>query len=120
MKIEKIIYQTARSLNNVEDKLSISVLFLFCYKESVSLFSELLYTSDHEEFIEKLNSKYSDYEVDFSVNLGNKNVSDSLLKTIEKVIEIYDRDGFYKALFEKDPFALAIEEIVDNFKNLKQ
>ena len=119
MKIEKIIYQTARSLNNVEDKLSISVLFLFCYKESGSLFSELLYTSNHKQFIEKLNSKYSDYEVDFSVNLKNGNVNDAFYKTLEKVKEIYDKDGFYKALFDKDPFALAIEGIVDNFKNLK-
>lgn len=116
MKIEKIIYQTARSLNNVEDKLSISVLFLFCYKESVSLFSELLYTSNHKQFIEKLNSKYSDYKVDFSVNLENKNVNEAFCKTLEKVIEIYDKEGFYKALYEGDEFALAIEGIIDNFK----
>ena len=80
-------------------------------------FSELLYTSNHKQFIKNLNSKYSDYEGDFSVNLENGNVNDALYKTLEKVKEKYDANGFYKALFEKDPFALAIKEIVDNFKN---
>lgn len=114
MQIEKIIYDTTRSIYSVEDKLSISTLFIFCYKRSRKLFAELLYTDDHLSFIDKLNSEHSDYEVDFSIRLSDKNVRECFYATLEKVKEKYDDDGFYKALFEGDEFAVVIADIADN------
>lgn len=111
MNIEPIIYNTTRILYNLEDKLSISSLFLFCYGVSSVCFSELLYTNNHDSFISRLNIKYKDYEIDLSINLSDKNIRDCFKKTIDEVIRIYDKDGYYKALYEKDPFALVIYDI---------
>ncbi|MCG8838938.1 hypothetical protein G1K37_11325 [Tenacibaculum dicentrarchi] len=120
MKIEKIIYDTTREIHSVEDKLSIVTVFLFCYKRSSKLFAELLYVGDKEAFILKLNSEYSFYEVDFSVRMDNVNVRSSFFKTLEKVKEKYDSNGYLKALFNKDEFALVIADIVNyNFDKVE-
>jgi len=113
MNIEKIIYETTREIYSVEDKLSIATIFLFCNKLDTKLFSELLYTDNIEDFIEKLNSEYYSYDVDFSIKLKDKNVLNAFRLTREKVISVEDKDGFYKAVFEKDPFALVICDIVN-------
>ena len=113
MKIEKIIYDSARSLNNVEDKLSISVLVIFCYKTSGKMFAELLYGSNHKQFIERLTAQYISYDIDFSIRLDNPNVREAFTKTLDKVKEQYDANGYYKALHEGDPFALVIEKITE-------
>lgn len=113
MKIENIIYDTTRAIYSVEDKLSIATIFLFCDKLNAKLFAELLYTDDHDSFIKKLEKKYSKFEVDLTIRLADKNVRDCFYKTLDKVKEKYDDSGYYKALFEKDPFALVIDEIVN-------
>jgi len=113
MEIESIIYETTREIYSVEDKLRIATIFLFCNEKDSKLFAELLYTENHAEFIDKLNMQYSEYEIDFHIKLGDKNVSNCFFKTIEKVKAKYDSDGFYKALFENDEFALVIYEIVN-------
>ncbi len=113
MSIEDIIYDTTRELLNVEDKLRIATLFLFCREISNLKFSELLYIDNHEDFICQLNADYSKYEVDFTLNFSNKNISNSFYKTLEKVKAVFDSNGYYKALFEKDEFALAIENIIN-------
>ncbi len=118
MKIENIIYETTRGIYSIEDKLSIGTIFIFCWKLSSKLFSELLYTDNHEEFVSKLNSLYKNYDVDFSIRLHDKNVRDCFFKTLEKVKEIYDANGFFKALHEEDEFAVVVNEIT-NHKNLK-
>jgi hypothetical protein len=111
MEIENIIYETTRGIYSVEDKLSIATVFIFCWKMNSKLFAELLYCNDHVEFIDNLNAEYKDYEVDFSIRLADKNVKDCFYKTLEKVKEKYDDNGFFKALFEGDEFALVIAEI---------
>lgn len=119
-KIEDIIYNTTREIYSVEDKLSIATLFIFCNKNDSKLFAELLYTDNHETFIDSLNTKYKKYEIDFSIRLNDKNVKNSFLKTLEKVKEKYDSDAFYKSLFEKDSFAEAIYGITNNEDILKK
>jgi hypothetical protein len=114
MEIEKIIYDTTREIYSVEDKLRIATIFIFCYKEDSKLFAELLYTKSHVKFIYNLNFKYQDYEVDFGIRLEDRNVKNSFYKTLEKVKEKYDPDGYYKALFNGDEFALAIYDIVNH------
>ncbi|MEB2775251.1 hypothetical protein SYJ56_08020 [Algoriphagus sp. D3-2-R+10] len=114
MSIEKIIYNTARGLLNLDDKLSISTIFIFCYKKDSELFAELLYTNNHQSFIKKLNRIYSSYQVDFSINLKDKNINDAFLKTLEKVRKEYDDNGYFKALFEKDEFAVVIANMIKN------
>lgn len=113
MEIEKIIYDTTRSIYSVEDKLSIATIFIFCWKLSSKSFAELLYCKNHSKFIEGLNHQYSKYEVDFSINLTDKNIKECFYKTLEKVKEKYDDNGYYQALFEGDEFALVINDIVN-------
>lgn len=113
MRIEDIIYNTTREILNVEDKLKIATIFLFCDKLGSEKLSQLLYTKNHELFIEGLNNEYSEYEVDLAVNFSNPNVKSAFYKTLEKVKEKWDSNGFLKALFERDEFALAICEIIN-------
>lgn len=124
--ITNIIYQTTREINNVEDKLRIATIFLFCDKIGSVKFAELLYCDDKEKFVNDLQKDYEHYEVDFYINLNNFNVKRAFEKTLEEVIKKEDSTGYYKALFEKDPFALVIQEILNynfshqeitNFKN---
>jgi len=120
MEIEKIIYETTREIYSVEDKLSIATIFIFCYKVSSIKFSELLYTKNHKKFIDNLNEFYKEYEVDFSIRLQDRNIKNCFNKTLEKVIQKYDDNGYYKALFEKDEYALVIEQIINyNFDKIE-
>jgi hypothetical protein len=111
--ITNIIYQTTREINNVEDKLRIATIFLFCDKVSSSKFAELLYCNDKEKFVNDLQKEYDHYDVDFYINFSNINVKRAFEKTIEEVIKKEDASGYLKALFEKDPFALVIQEIIN-------
>lgn len=113
MEIAPIIYETTREIYSIEDKLSIATIFLFCYEKDSKLFSELLYAKNHIKFIDSLNEKYSEYEIDFSVKLSDRNIKNSFYKTLEKIKEKYDYNGYHKALFEKDSFALVIYDIVN-------
>jgi hypothetical protein len=112
-KIEEILYQTARDMLNLSSKLSISTIFLFCENKDDKLFAKLLYDNNHEQFIKDLNKKYAAYDVDFTVRFDDKNVKEGFLKTLEEVRRIYDKNGYYKALFDNDPYALAIYDLVN-------
>lgn len=113
MRIEDIIYETTREVLNVDDKLRIATIFLFCEKLGSEKLSKLLYTNNHSSFIDELNDEYANYEVDFTVNFSNSNVKSAFYKTLEKVKEKWDSNGFLKAISEGDEFALAICEIID-------
>lgn len=113
MKIEDIIYDTTREVLNVEDKLRIATVFLFCDKLGSEKLSQLLYSKNHSSFIDELNNEYADYEVDFTVNFSNPNIKSAFYKTLEKIKEKWDSNGFLKALSEGDEFALVICEIIN-------
>ena len=115
MKIEQIIYHTTRGVLNVEDKLSIATLFLFCEKLGIQKLAELLYNDDLEHFIDNLQEQYSDYDVDFTIRLNKKEIHDALFKTLDKYKEKNDSNGFLKAVHNKDEFAMVICDIV-NYK----
>lgn len=119
MNIDKIIYETCRELVNMEDKLGIATLFLFCYQYSTDTFSELLYCENKKDFLSKLNGHFKPMDIYFDVNLDNRNVSNSFNKTITEVIKQEDSNGFYKAVFHKDEFALACVEASESFKIFK-
>ena len=120
MKIEPIIYETTRGIYSVEDKLSIASLILFSWKLGSKTFCELLYTNDHGKFIADLSTEYKNYDIRLDVNLADKQIKNSLIKTIEKVREKEDKDGYLKALYEGDKFALVIDEIVNyNFDKVE-
>jgi len=112
MEIEKIIYDTTREVFNVEDKLKIATIFLFCDRLGSKKFAELLYTEKHEEFVNNLNAEFEKYEIDLKINFANKNVSNAFFKTLNKVIEKEDSNGFYKAVYENDEFAMVICELI--------
>lgn len=113
MRIEDIIYETTREVLNIDDKLRIATVFLFCEKLGSEKLSQLLYTKNHALFIDELNDEYADYEVDFTVNFSNQNVKSAFYKTLEMVKEKWDSNGFLKAISEGDEFALVICEIID-------
>lgn len=119
MKIEKIIYDTTRGIYSVEDKLSIATIFIFCWKLSNKHFAELLYTDDHLIFIEKLSQEFSKAEIDLSISLNDKNIRDAFYKTLEEVKLKYDANGFFRALYNEDEYALAINEILEKTETLK-
>lgn len=114
-KFEDIIYNTTRGIYSVDDKLRIATLFIFCWKHSSNAFAELLYTNDYEALIEKLTDEHLKYEVDFKIRFEDKLIKECFVKTIIKVRELYDKEGFYKAIYEGDEYALAIIDVV-NFK----
>ena len=111
MKIEKIIYDTTRELTSVEDKLGIAVIFLVCYKLEDEKFAELLYTNNHESFLEELEMKFKNYDVKLRIDLSNPNIRNSFYKTLEEVKLRYDKDGYYKALFNNDEYAKVVSNI---------
>ena len=120
MKIEPIIYETTRGIYSVEDKLSIASLILFSWKLGSRTFCELLYTTDYPKFIADLSSEYKNYDINLKVKLENKQIENALIKTIEKVREKYDDNGFFKALYDGDEFAIVIDEIVNyNFDKME-
>lgn len=120
MKIEPIIYETTRGIYSVEDKLSIASLILFSWKLGSKTFCKLLYTKDYSKFIADLSNEYKDFDIKLDVRLEDKQIKNSLIKTIEKVREKEDKDGYLKALYEGDKFALVIEEIVNyNFDKIE-
>lgn len=120
MKIEPIIYETTRGLYSVEDKLSIASLILFSWKLGSKTFCKLLYTKDYIGFIADLSNEYKDFDINLDIRLEDKQIKNSLIKTIEKVREKYDNDGYLKALYEGDKFALVIAEIVNyNFNSIE-
>ena len=112
-KLEDIIYDTTREVLNLEDKLRIATVFLFCDKLGSEKLSQLLYAQNHSSFIDDLNKEYLGYDVDFTVNFTNPNTKSAFHKTLEKVKEKWDADGFLKAISEGDEFALVICEIVN-------
>ena len=123
MKIEDIIYDTTREVLNVDDKLRIATVFLFCQMLGSKMLSQLLYTKNHIDFIEKLNIDFADYEVDFTINFANPNIKNAFFNTLEKVKEKWDSNGFLKAISEGDEFALVICEIENydfSLKNFKK
>ena len=120
MKIEPIIYETTRGIYSVEDKLSIASLILFSWKLGSKTFCKLLYTKDYSKFIADLSNDYKDFDIKLDVRLEDKQIKNSLIKTIEKVREKEDKDGYLKALYEGDKFALVIDEIVNyNFDKVE-
>ena len=120
MKIEPIIYETTRGIYSVEDKLSIASLILFSWKLGSKTFCKLLYTEDYSKFISDLSNEYKSYDIKLTVKLEDKQINNALIKTIEKVREKYDDNGFLKALYEGDEFAIVIDKIVNyNFDKIE-
>lgn len=119
MEIQKIIYDTARGIYNIEDKLSIATIFIFCWKLSNKHFAELLYTDDPSGFIEALNKEFSNADIDLTVRLNDKNIKDAFLKTRDEVKLKYDSDGFLMALYNNDEWAIAINEILQKTSTFK-
>lgn len=113
MKIEDIIYETTRGLLNLEDKLRIGTIFLFCKEQGSERLSQLLYAKDHSQFIDDLNREYEQFGVDFTINFQNENIKSAFYETLEKVKGKWDANGFLKAIAEGDEYALAICKVIN-------
>lgn len=113
MNTHAIIYDTCREVFNVEDKIRISSIFIFCYKLGAREFSEILYTPEPKNYIAELQERYKEYDIDLTVNFDNPNAKNAFFKTSEALAKKMDTDGFYKAIYNKDELALAVVEIID-------
>lgn len=116
MKIEDIIYNTTREVFSLEGKLSIATIFIFCWKLSRFHFAKLLYSENTQDFLEEIQKEFDKYEITLRVDFSNPNISNAFNKTLNTVKKQYDADGFYKALFEGDEFAIEIDRIMTNKK----
>lgn len=114
MRIEDIIYDTTREVFNLEGKLSIATIFIFCWKLSSYHFAKLLYSENSENFIEELQKEFDKYDIILQVDFSNPNISNAFHKTLDAVKKQYDTDGFYKALFDGDEFAVEIDKMINN------
>jgi hypothetical protein len=113
MKIEPIIYETTRGIYSVEDKLSIATLILFSWRLGSETFCKLLYTKDYNKFISDLSHEYKSFDIKLDISLDNKQIKNALIKTVEKVREKEDKDGYLKALYEGDEFAVMINNMIN-------
>jgi hypothetical protein len=121
MNIEKILYDTTRELREAQEKMRIATVFIFCQKTSSAIFAELLYCENPQKFVENLaKEQFESFELDLAIDFDNQNMKNAFLKTREAVKNQEDKNGFLKALYEKDDFALVIEGMVKKTKKLKK
>lgn len=118
MGIEKIIYDTTREIHGVEHKMSIATIFLFCKKQGSKKLSELLYSENPMQFIDEMNTEYESSGIDFSIDFKNPNIKSAFFKTLEKVKEKWDSNGFLEAISKGDEFAVKITEIINTTNKL--
>ena len=79
-----------------------------------------MYTKDYSGLIADLSEEYKDYDVKLKIRLEDRQINNALTKTIEKVREKEDADGYLKALYEGDKYAIYIDELVNyNFNNVE-
>lgn len=112
-KIEEIIYETARNIINIEEKIKLSSIFLFFLGLDDLFFSELLYGDI--SIISKVSERYN---IDLYLNFEKIDILNTFNETRKKVIEIYDENAYYKALFEKEEFAIVCYELSQTMKKL--
>lgn len=62
-------------------------------------------------FFEALERKFKNYDVKLRIDLSNPNIKNSFYKTLEEVKLRYDKDGYYKALFNNDEYAKVVSNI---------
>ena len=122
--IVEIMYDSCRNLRNIEDKIKVSSTFIFCYYDSIE-FANLLYTDNLDSFFEDLLSRYNDVVefIDLRKSLEDKEFKRAFDKTRQDCIKKFDSNGFYKAVFKKDEFALAcvsVSEKVFRIKDFKE
>lgn len=111
--MHNILYHQSRGLTDLTDKLSIASIFIFCEQSDAYDYAELLYGNNPENFIAELNDRYKEYEIDFTVRFERGNVKDAFDSVREAVKKKFDSNGFYKALYERDEFAIVTLELVN-------
>lgn len=122
----KILYDELRSVLNTTDKIYISNIVLIAQYDHIE-FAELLYSEkDLRYWIEKTNVFFKnalqtdDLLIEMFVDKNINNCFKNLKKALK---EYFEFDGYFKALHEKDEYALATWEITkmvekNNYENL--
>ncbi len=122
----KILYNELRSVLNVDDKIYISNIVCIAQYDHIK-FADLLYGSgDLRYWINKTNEYFKretnteDTLIEMFVNENVNQCFNNLKKALK---EYFEFDGYFKALHEKDEYALATWEITKmaekrNFKDL--
>jgi hypothetical protein len=104
---------SCRFITNLEQKILLSTLFIFCYNDSKT-FANLLYTDELESFLIDLENNNHEIikEQDYIQKIiYDKFVLNAFYRTREVLIKKLDNDNFLKCLFENDPMAIAVYEI---------
>lgn len=115
-RFHEIVYDSLRDVRNIDDKVFISSLFIVA-EDNYKAYAELLYGSV-DKCIEILKEVYDHEVMDFNnyIRMENVNVKNGIELTKAELIK-HDYKGFYKAVYNKDEFALAICDICNKSKN---
>lgn len=111
MNIHDIIYEKTRDISNIETKIKIATIIIFCLEHSAEYIAELLYTKNYESLLTRIRNE--NHDIDVYLNLDDRNTREAFVATVEAVRSKSDEDGFYCAVYEKDEFALAIIGILN-------
>ena len=124
---EGIMLENLRELFDINQKILVSTLSLIFLQDDY-LTADLMYKDESlDYFIQKGNKYFQDLDInegEFKENLfeyyKNENLDNAFLKTRNALkIKIESKDsGYFKALFDKDGWAAAVQESSDFFMDL--
>ena len=77
-----------------------------------------MYTKNYSGLIASLSEEYKDYDVKLTIRLVDPQIKNALIKTIEKVREKEDANGYLKALYEGRKDALQVYEMANTISRL--
>ena len=122
-KFHAALYDNLRSIYNVSEKIIISNIILTAYYNA-KVFAELLYgTHDLGYWHGRINAYFQEKlqitdNVLPYVNLG-ENEKNCFKNVVASCRKIFDYNGYYKALYEEDEFAVANYEVCDLFNQMR-
>lgn len=123
-KLTRLIYDELRCVADITDKIAISAIVLTASYSQYD-FADLLYSNQNLDYwVSRTNRFFQNKtpnNIDKSTYIdainANKAMEDIFLKFITAIRKAYDKDGLYKALFNKDEYAIATVEIFDVIKS---
>ena len=114
-KFHKAVYNNLRAIPNMTDKLAITNIFLTAYHDG-KMFADLLYGgNDLQHWLERINDFFGQ-----SIGTTDKllristitfNEKNCFRDMVEESKKAFDNDGYYKALYGGDEYAIAVYEV---------
>ena len=114
-KFHKVVYNNLRAIPNVTDKIAVTNIFLTAYYDG-RMFADLLYSAnDLQYWLERINDFFRqsldtrDKLLGISTITSNEN--NCFRDMVKESRKAFDDDGYYKALYEGDEYAIAVYEV---------